>query len=190
MDGLEPASSTRIYQLKVFLREISPMIWRRLLVSDDTTLVQLHEIIQVSMDWESYRLWTFSINGREYGHAHGEGIRSETYQTTLRELGLHVRERFLYEYDFGDYWQHEMRLEKITEPEPKKSYPICIGGKRACPPEDCGGPLAYQELLHLTRSQFRDHERRQALEVLGSRFDPEAFERRRINAMLKEHARL
>lgn len=190
MDGLESASSTRIYQLKIFLREISPMIWRRLLVTSNTTLLALHEVIQLAMGWEGYHLWTFSISGREYGHAYGEGLRSDTYETTLSELELRPRQRFLYNYDFGDYWQHELRLEKITGPEPNKIYPICIGGKRACPPEDCGGPWAYQELLHLTRSQFRDYERRQAREVLGSRFDPEAFDRRRVNALLKELARL
>jgi Plasmid pRiA4b ORF-3-like protein len=144
--GPESVSSTRIYQLKVFLREISPMIWRRLLVSGDTTLLELHEIIQSAMGWEGYHLWTFSINGHEYGHAYGAALGRETYETTLSDLGLRVRERFLYTYDFGDYWQHEMRLEKVLEPEPGKSYPRCIGGKRACPPEDCGGPWAYQEL--------------------------------------------
>jgi hypothetical protein len=81
-------------------------------------------------------------------------------------------------------------LEKILEPEPNKSYPGCIGGKRACPPEDCGGPWAYQELLHLARSPFRDYERQQAQEILGWSFDSEAFDRRGVNTLLKERARL
>lgn len=168
------------------------MIWRRLLVSDNTSLMELHEIIQISMAWEGYHLWTFSINGREYGHAYGEGLTREAHDTTLSDLNLRLRQRFLYTYDFGDYWQHELRLEKIAEPEPSKSYPICIGGKRACPPEDCGGPWAYQELLHLARSSFRDYERRQAQEILGIRdgFNPEIFDRRQVNALLKEHTRL
>jgi len=178
--------------LKIFLREISPMIWRRLLVTDDTTLLQLHETLELAMGWEGCHLWTFSINGREYGHAYGGGLRSDTYETTLSELELRPRQRFLYNYDFGDYWQHEMRLEKVAEPDPRKHYPICIGGKRACPPEDCGGPWTYQELLHLANSPFRDYERRQAREVLGSEagFDPEAFDRRGVNALLEEHAQL
>lgn len=66
MCGPESISSTRIYQLKIFLREISPMIWRRLLVSEDNTLLALHEVIQLAMGWEGYHLWTFSINGREW----------------------------------------------------------------------------------------------------------------------------
>lgn len=166
------------------------MIWRRLLVSGDTTLVELHEIIQIAMGWEGYHLWTFSINGREYGHAYGVGLGKEDYEATLSGLGLRLRERFLYEYDFGDLWQHELRLEKIMEPGPGKRYPSCTDGKRACPPEDCGGPWAYQELLHLAWSPFMDHERRQAREMLGRDFDPEAFDRRRVNALLEESARL
>ena len=165
------------------------MIWRRVLVGSDTTLLELHEVIQLSMGWEGSHLWTFSINGREYGHAYGAGLGKETYETTLSDLGLRVRERFLYEYDFGDYWQHEMRLEKIQEPEPKKHHPVCTGGKRACPPEDCGGPWTYQELLHLVGSPFRDYERRQARQILGHHFDPEAFDRNSVNALLKERAR-
>lgn len=164
------------------------MIWRRLLVTDDTTLVALHEVVQITMGWDGYHLWTFSINGQEYGHAYGSGLGKEDYETTLSGLGLHVRERFLYEYDFGDLWQHELRLEKVMEPDPRKSYPVCTGGKRACPPEDCGGPWAYQELLHLASSPFRDYERLQAREILGRGFDSELFERKSINALLKEHA--
>lgn len=166
------------------------MIWRRLLVSGDTTLVELHETIQLAMGWEGYHLWTFSVNGREYGHAYGAGLGKEDYETTLSGLGLRPRERFLYTYDFGDYWRHEVRLEKSTGPDSKMRYPVCVGGKRACPPEDCGGPWAYQELLHLARSPFREHERRQALEILGGSFDPETFDRRTVNTLLKEHARL
>jgi hypothetical protein len=165
------------------------MVWRRVLVSGDTTLVELHQVIQLAMGWEGYHLWRFTVNGREYGHAYGEGLSSEAHETILSDLNLRPRQRFLYEYDFGDYWQHEMRVEKILEPGPRKSYPRCIGGKRACPPEDCGGPWTYQELLHLAGSPFGDYERRQAREILGRSFDPEAFDRRRVNALLKEHAR-
>lgn len=161
-----------------------------MLVSDDTSLVELHEIIQISMGWEGYHLWTFSINGRRYGYTYGGGLTREDYETTLADLDLRLRQRFLYNYDFGDYWQHEMRLEKIVKPVPKQPSPICIRGKRACPPEDCGGPWAYQELLHLARSPFRDYERQQDWEVLGRDFNPETFDRRQVNVLLKEHAQL
>lgn len=190
MSGSESSPSPRIYQLKIFLREISPIIWRRLLVSGDTTLVELHELVRISMGWEGHHLWTFTINGTEYGHAYGAGLGSAEYQTTLSDLNLRHHERFLYQYDFGDYWQHELRLEKVLEPDSKKHYPLCTGGKRACPPEDCGGPWAYQELLHPAGSPFRDTERRQAREILGRRFDPEAFDRRQVNRLLEDRDRL
>lgn len=77
-----------------------------------------------------------------------------------------------------------VRLEKIMEPEPNKSYPVCTGGKRAGPPEDCGGPWAYQELLHLARNPFPELQCLGALEILGRGFDPEAFDRREVNALL------
>jgi hypothetical protein len=82
-----------------------------------------------------------------------------------------------------------IRVEKILEQDPEKSYPRCIDGRRACPREDCGGPWTYQELLHLARSPFRDYERRQALKILGRSFDPELFDRRRVNALLNSLAR-
>ncbi|MDP9480531.1 MAG: plasmid pRiA4b ORF-3 family protein [Actinomycetota bacterium] len=189
MGGLKSASSARIYQPKISLREISPMIWRRLLVSDEITLVELREVIQLAMGWEGYHLWRFTVNGREYGHAYGEGLTSEAHETILSDLNLRPRQKFLYEYDSGDCWQHEIRVEETLEPGPRKSYPRCIGGKRACPPEDCGGPWTYQELLHLANSPFGDHERRQAREILGRSFDPEVFDRRRVDALLKEIAR-
>jgi hypothetical protein len=107
------------------------MVWRRLLVSENTSLVELHEIIQISLGWEGCHLWTSSLGGREYGHAYGEGLTREAFDTTLSDLELRLRQRFLYNYDFGDYWQHEIRLEQISEPNLNKSYPICIGGKRA-----------------------------------------------------------
>lgn len=100
------------------------MIWRRLLVSENTSLVELHEIIQISLGWEGCHLWTFSLGGREYGHAYGEGLTREAFDTTHSDLELRLRQRFLYNYDFGDYWQHEIRLEQISEPNLNKSWRV------------------------------------------------------------------
>jgi hypothetical protein len=88
------------------------------------------------------------IQGREYGvwHDGGLGFRDNPRHVRLADLGLRVRERFLYEYDFTDGWQHDVRVEQILPIEPGRSYPVCIGGRRAAPPEDCGGPWAFLEL--------------------------------------------
>jgi hypothetical protein len=149
------------YQLHVWLREISPMIWRRLLVRSDSTIADLHYTLQIVMGWEGYHLHQFIIRGKRYGVPQPGGMWFLDDPTTvqLADLHLRLRERFLYEYDFGDRWQHEIRVEKKLPLQPKRRYPICIGGQRAAPLEDCGGPWAFlalqEEYSPLRRSKPR-----------------------------------
>ncbi len=137
-----------MYQLRVVLRGVSPLIWRRLLVRSDSTIADLHATLQRVLGWSDEHLNRFVIHGREYGVGHdgGIGFRNDPRHVRLANLGLRVRERFLYEYDFTDGWQHDVRLEQILPLEPGRYYPVCIGGRRAAPPEDCGGPSAFLEL--------------------------------------------
>jgi hypothetical protein len=137
-----------VYQLHVWVREISPMIWRRLLVRSDSTIADLHYTLQIAMGWEGYHLHKFVIRGKRYGVAQPGGMwfPDDPTQVRLADLRLRLRERFLYEYDFGDLWQHEIRVEKKLPVQPKRQYPTCIGGQRAAPPEDCGGPWAFMAL--------------------------------------------
>jgi Plasmid pRiA4b ORF-3-like protein len=137
-----------IYQLHIWLREISPMIWRRLLVHSDSTIADLHYTLQIAMGWEGYHLHQFVIRGKHYGvpQPGGAWFADDPRQVQLADLHLRLRERFLYEYDFGDLWQHEIRVEKKLPVQPKRRYPTCIGGQRAAPPEDCGGPWAFMAL--------------------------------------------
>jgi hypothetical protein len=136
------------YQLRVVLRGVSPLIWRRLLVRSDSTIADLHVTLQRSLGWTDEHLNRFVIHGREYGvwHDGGIGFRDNPRHVRLADLGLRVRQRFLYEYDFTDGWQHDVRVEQIVPLEPGRHYPVCIGGHRAAPPEDCGGPWAFLEL--------------------------------------------
>ena len=131
-----------IYQLKVVLLCISPMIWRRLLVCGESTITDLHYIIQISLGWSDDHLHQFRIHGKRYGVARIGGISFSDDPDTVRlkDLGFRINERFIYEYDFTDGWQHQIRVEAILAPEFHHCYPICIDGRRACPPEDCGGP--------------------------------------------------
>jgi Plasmid pRiA4b ORF-3-like protein len=131
-----------VYQLHVWLREISPMISRRLLVRSDSTIADLHYILQIVMGWEGYHLHQFIIRGKSYGvpQPGGMGFPEDPTTVHLADLRLRLRERFLYAYDFGDLWQHEIRVEKKLPVQPRRRYPTCIGGQRATPPEDCGGP--------------------------------------------------
>jgi hypothetical protein len=137
-----------VYQFRVYLREISPAIWRRLLLRSDQTIADLHYTLQIALGWSDFHLNRFVIHGKEFGVAHIGGISFSDDPRTIKLSDFHfrLRERFLYEYDFGDRWEHEIRLEKKLPVDPKKTYPVCIGGSRQAPPEDCGGPLAFQAL--------------------------------------------
>jgi Plasmid pRiA4b ORF-3-like protein len=145
---LSTSSEPSVYQLRVVLRAVSPLIWRRVLVRSDTTIADLHMTLQTTLGWTDEHLNRFVIHGREYGVGHdgGIGFRDNPRHLRLADLGLRVGERFLYEYDFTDGWQHDVRLEQILPLEPGRRYPACIGGRRAIPPEDCGGPWAFLEL--------------------------------------------
>ena len=128
------APSPPVYQLRVVLRGISPLIWRRLLVRSDTTLARLHDILQVAFGWDDVHLHRFKVRGRELDAVDGPQVR-------LSDFGLRPTERFVYDYDFCDLWRHDVRVEQILDVEPGRTYPVCTGGRRAGPPEDCGGSL-------------------------------------------------
>jgi hypothetical protein len=140
------ATPLSIYQLRIVLRGISPLIWRRVLVRSETTLAQLHTILQILFAWSDEHLHSFHIHGREYGSS-----GASTHAVRLHDLRLHRGERFRYVYDFGAYWECDIRLEALLPQTSRQGYPGCTGGKRAAPPEDCRGAWGYQER--------RDHHR-------------------------------
>lgn len=136
------------------------MIWRRFLVRSDSTIADLHYILQLVMGWTDTHLHTFVIHGKDYGVYHSGGMifADDPTQVHLRDFQFRVHERFLYTYDFGDNWEHEVRVEKVLPSNSKQKYPSCLGGARACPPEDCGGPagfLALQDHFHLGYTMHR-----------------------------------
>ena len=139
---------SHLFQLKATIAGISPMIWRRFLVLDNTSLAQLHYILQIAFGWGDYHLHRFVIHAKDYGiyKVGGMGFADDADTILLGELGLRSCERFLYEYDFRDCWQVQLRVEDMTEPVLGQSYPQCSAGKRSGPPEDCGGPMAFQAL--------------------------------------------
>jgi hypothetical protein len=138
-----------IYQFHALLRAINPPVWRRLLLRSDSTIADLHHSLQIAFHWSDFHLHRFLIRGKEYGisRAGGTGFSTDPHQVSLADFHFRRHERFVYEYDFGDFWQHQIRFETIRPPEIKKTYPVCIGGARAAPPENCGGPTTYMELL-------------------------------------------
>jgi Plasmid pRiA4b ORF-3-like protein len=136
-----------IYQVHLWIRQISPMIWRRVLVRREAPLAQLHDVIQIAFGWSDMHLHRFRIHGRDYGISRNGGpcFSQDVRQVRLGDFRFRLNERFLYEYDFGDRWQHEVRIERGLDEQPKRTYPVCVGGRRAAPPEDCGGPWAFLE---------------------------------------------
>ncbi len=136
-----------IYQLHILLLKMSPAIWRRVLVPSDQSLADLHHTIQIAMGWDDTHLHRFLIHGKTHGISREGGLcfSSDPKQIRLSDLHLRIKERFLYEYDFEAFWQHQIRLENILPFSSIKTYPQCIGGARQAPPEWCNGPLAYLE---------------------------------------------
>jgi hypothetical protein len=168
-----------MYQLKVTLSDIRPPIWRRLEVRSDLTLARLHDAIQDAMGWTDSHLHQFECEGELFGIPSDDDwgdIQSER-RVRVGELLQHPKQQLEYVYDFGDNWRHRVVLEKVL-PAPagkKASEPRCTGGRRACPPEDCGGVPGYRHLLRVLANP-RDPERTEMLEWVGGHFDPEAFE--------------
>src|SRR5271157_5158876 len=121
------------YQLKVTLKEIRPPIWRRIQVTDDIRLDRLHEILQIVMGWTDSHLHEFRSGGISYGDTSmdtGREMKNEK-SVSLSKLVSGEKERFSYIYDWGDYWEHEILVEKILPSQERAKYPVCLGGKRA-----------------------------------------------------------
>lgn len=169
-----------VYQLKVTLKNFRPPIWRRIAVADNTTLSQLHEIIQIAMGWENSHLHAFIMGKHPY---RGQEITNED-KMRLSQIAPEEKLRFLYHYDFGDDWVHDVLVEKILPWEEGQQYPVCLGGKRACPPEDVGGVWGYAEFLEAySDPKHPEHENMQ--EWVGEDFDPEFFDPEIVNQLLK-----
>lgn len=175
-----------IYQLKITLRGAKPPIWRRVQVPSDITLGKLHKIIQLAMGWYDCHLHEFEIQGQAYGQPMPDydlDVRSER-NVRLNQVVTGEKFKFAYLYDMGDGWDHQILVEKVLPPDPKVRYPICIKGKRACPPEDCGGIWGYVEFLEAIQDpQHSEHD--SMLEWIGGEFDSEAFDLEETNRQLK-----
>src|SRR5258708_6529426 len=132
-----------IYQLRWYLRGISPLIWRRVLVRSDSTLADLHYIIQIAMNWSNFYLHRFTIYGKYFAVLRRGVV--EAHSADNMRLGLRLNGRFLYEYSFFEGWTHEIRLEKKLLLSAQKIYPVCIGAGHAAPPEDCGSADGFMQ---------------------------------------------
>jgi hypothetical protein len=201
------ATSAVVYRLHVWIRQISPMIWRRLLVRSDSTIADLHYALQIAFGWSDAHLNLFHIHGQDYGVCHDGGTSFSTHpdQVRLCDFKFRINERFRYEYNFGDRWQHEVRVEARLALDDRRTYPCCIGGKRRAPPEDCGGPLAFMARRDAVPSHLADliediqddldandidaiRDRCEDIEELREWLTLDEFDRRGVNRRLKQYA--
>jgi hypothetical protein len=181
------SSQAHALQLKVTLRDIEPPVWRRIVVDASTSLDRLHECIQAAFGWWNYHLYEFEIDDTRYGIPDPDWDFGPPVKNARRtKLGnvADIGNSFTYSYDFGDGWEHTITVEHIIPVAPGMTVPACTDGRRACPPEDCGGPWGYGELLAiLADPSHPEHEERVmwAGEWGGGTLDPEAFDTNEFN---------
>ena len=176
-----------VYQMKLWLCDIEPLIWRRLEVPAEITLPRLHLVIQLVMGWEDYHLHEFRAGDQRYEVPDPESLDDGAQSLDERGVKLNaiVREvgaEFSYLYDFGDGWEHLLRLEAILLGNTGVQYPRCLDGAHSGPLEDVGGAPGYEDYLEALADPH--HERHE--ELLGWRgpFDAEKFDLKAINRKL------
>jgi hypothetical protein len=188
MSVAKQATEPRVYELKVTLDGSVPAIWRRIRVTGDTTLARLHLILQASMGWGELHRHQFIVRGRRYGRPDAEGEVLDERRVRLGELVTRAGSRLTYEYDFDDGWMHEVLVEKVLPQEEGVEAPLCLAGERSCPPEDVGGIYGYYDLLDALQNG-RSAGHRPAMEWVGGRWDPDAFDLETVNRRLSRIGR-
>lgn len=156
--------------------EVEPPVVRRVRVPEAATLGTLHDVIQIAMGWGNEHLHAFSIGKRSYD--------DDEDDFSLADV-LKKGDKFKYEYDFGDSWRHTITVTSVGEEVPGPAF-VCLSGKRACPPEDCGGASGYEDLLEvLADPAHPEYEDR--LEWVEDGFDPAAFDLDDVNRRLESY---
>jgi len=181
--------SATTYQIQISLNRLKPKIWRRVLVSPDMLLPDFHRVIQTTMGWTNSHLHHF-IKGHTF---YTLKMQDDDFWDTMdnveyskmkiSDLLKKEKEKILYEYDFGDSWEHTILLEKILQSDPSEQLPVCLAGKNNGPPEDCGGVWGYANMIEIL-SNPKHEEYEQYMEWLEEEFDPSQFDKDAINALL------
>src|SRR4051812_18056460 len=181
------ARGNEAVELTVVLRDTEPPVWRRIVVPTSLTLRQLHAVLQTAMGWQDYHLHLFDIRGVLYGDV--EDVPGEIGDEDTFTVGdaTAVVEAWRYQYDFGDGWDHDIRVGQRLA-SVGTGTPHCLDGARACPPEDCGGPPGYEHLLTVLADPA-DPDHAELLEWVGDEFDPDAFDLAATNGILELYDR-
>lgn len=177
-------SAPKILQIKITLREIKPPIWRRVLVSDQMTLWDLHEVIQAVFGWAGYHLHEFKIGNVHYGDPEDsefmDFVKEDEELYKLSDFNFNKGSQFSYLYDFGDNWKHSVLIEKVLPHDKKARLPQYLDGKRATPPEDVGGEYGYGKFLEAIKNPKRPDHKSVMMWMDGS-FDPELVDIKQID---------
>ena len=177
-----------LYRLRITLGEGPHLVWRELQVADDTTLAELHWIIQCSLGWTNSHLHQFQIAEETYsdprfGLEEADFPVRDERRHTLRQIVRGKVHEFWYEYDFGDGWRHCIEITEIWPAEKTQPVPVCLGGERAGPPEDCGGFGGYANLLYVL-SHPEEDEYEELKAWVGEVYEPERCDLVGINWQL------
>jgi hypothetical protein len=177
-------------QVRIELDDMEPAVWRRLLLPGGADLGAVHRMFQAALGWSDSHLHSFLVGGRSYGLADdedpdddGEQEVDETSITLLEALDGHAR--FVYEYDFGDGWTHQVAVEAILPQADRLRFAVCLAGEAACPPEDVGGPEGYRYFL-IAMADPTHAEHAELMSWIGGPFDPQAFDLGRANIALQK----
>ncbi len=185
--------SERIARLRIELQELEPKIWRRIDVPLSMTLEGLHEAIQTTVGWTFSHLWEFKIDGRSYGDPSFRELDDEPviYKAKGLRLGTVIgrgAEQFVYIYDYGDNWRHDVIVEEVRDGDPNIEYPAFVDGARRGPPEDVGGPDGFMDFLEAILDPAHE-EHRAMLDWYGGPFDPIGFDEARARPGMENMAR-
>jgi hypothetical protein len=185
---VQEIKQVQICQLSIILTDISPPIWRRLLVPGDITLERLHRTIDIAMSWYDSPLRRFVIQGTHYGIPGSDWLYDVQDEAVVKLNQVVSGPGMVFEYDFDhdeeNDWRHEIVVEEVRQPQAGVQYPVCIGGARAHPPKDCGGWEEYMKLLErIARPGFFAPE--EILDAVGEGFDSEAFDMDAVNLSLR-----
>jgi len=175
-----------VHTLRIELLYVEPTVWRRFVVPSETKLPKFNRMLEAVMGWEGYHLHMVEIADLRIGQPDEDDDdvideRRITVKQLLPRVGSPVR----WAYDFGDNWQHDVVVEAIEEPSPDARYPICTGGERACPPEDCGGVGGYEDLREVLADPAHD-EYEHLREWAGAGFDADAFDQIAVTKRLRQ----
>jgi hypothetical protein len=176
---MRPSSrrSRTVHQMKVTLRDIKPPIWRRIVIPSDYRLDEVAALILEAMGWNNTHLHAFFIGDRSYDQPFPDAPEAlDERQFTLREVFDEVGTRMRFDYDFGDGWEHDVVLEAVRLETKAEREPLCLAGKRACPPEDCGGPHGYENLIRIIEEGPSSDWDRELVDWLPPGYDPKLFD--------------